>query len=191
MKKVTGFFYERGMSYNFGFAAFAIALMTFLLFVISLKIASVNGGEFPDFTILYIVCLLIVVLLGVFSMIYFLSNITVVFVVDNGKLEIDLYKGGNNTCTIPVNSYKFSIISGKSNYNGYGSRVLVELSVDTRDGSFAFTEDLPAELNPGMTIRPETGWYVEKYFSRETGALVELYNITKDYETIDSKKIDQ
>lgn len=179
MKKATGYFYERGMSYNLGSAAFVIAMMTFLLYAISLKVATVNQGKYPDFTMLYIVCFLIVALLAVLSMIYFFSIITAVFVVDNDKLEINFYRGGNIISTIPVDSYKFSIISGKSNYTRYGSRVLMELSVKTINGNFAFTENLPLDQNPGIVIRPENGWYVEKFFARESGVLLELYSIIR------------
>jgi hypothetical protein len=155
MEKVTGIFYERGKSINFASAALFVSLMTALFIYSKLNDHSLHEGEYLDFTGPIIISLSFVIPLIVLSLINFFSSITLDFGIKNGKMEITLYKG--NTRTIPVDSFKFLIITTHSIYTEVSSRILIELTVKTRNGSIYFTENLPKDVNPGVPIRNVVG----------------------------------
>ncbi len=168
MEKISGIVYERGKSFNFGMIAFVCGFFALIPFLFIQQFsASVN--DWWIIVVFAVICLIFAIL----SIVNLSRNIDLDFIIDGKLLTIQLYKGWDFE-RIEAQGYKFSIISGRSNYSNMGYRILVELEIKTNQGSFSIVENLVDGSNPGFPIRPETGFFVERFFVRSQGTLLEL-----------------
>lgn len=92
-------------------------------------------------------------------------------------MEINFYKGDKLIRTAKVDKYEFTIVAAHSNYFRRALRVLLELNVESKTGSFFLAEDLD-NTNPGMNVQ-KAGFYVENFFFRTRGTLSRLVKSIK------------
>jgi hypothetical protein len=113
------------------------------------------------------------VLLTVYTIYYFFSVLKVEFIVVDGVMEINFYKGNKLIRKTKVDKYEFTIVAAHSIYFRDASRILLELNVKSKTGCYVLTEDFDNN-NPGIKIKASSGMYIENYFCRTPGTLSQL-----------------
>jgi hypothetical protein len=175
MKKITGFFYDRQKSFGFGMGAVWVFTGLLCLGVICTKIDNISVS-ITTIAVTLIAVFVAIIVLTAFALYYYSNDLTMIFIVDNHNLEIDIYRSDRITNTINAKDFRFSIITAPSVYSHY-IRILLELEVTTDNGRLVFVEKLPSDQNPGLPIKSGWGWYMENFFAKESGALLELYKL--------------
>lgn len=183
MIKVTGNVYERIKSYFSGLFAFISAIIaTVSIYNLPPANGETSQALNPQSDLMWLVVVFgaLTVLLTVYTIYYFFSVLKVEFIVVDGVMEVNLYKGDKIVRSFNVEKMEFSIVVAHSNYCSYALRLLLELSVESKTGCFFLTEDLDNN-NPGLNIE-RASFYVENYFCRSKGTLRELLDKVKSAE---------
>lgn len=175
MVKVTGIVYERIKSYFTGLFAFisAVIVAVSLYNMPSVDETSKNITQYSDSMSLVIVFGILSVVFTAFSIYYFLSILKVEFIVADGVMAINFFKGDKIVRSLDVEKIEFSIVVAHSNYLSYALRLLLELRVESKAGCFFLTENLDCN-KPQLNIE-RSSFYVENYFCRTPGTLRELF----------------
>lgn len=178
--KISGMFYERRKCYIAGmWLCFSVIIGAISLYYLPGKISGILYSLNDLFFILVLFSSLSLCLITYICYCFF-TSLTVVFETDGQNLSISVYRGIKKIGEVIADRFDFSMLA-TYNAKTMGTRIILELSVVSKNKTFLFNEPLDNE-NLGVSIKTDNGLCVENYFCRTPGTLRELLDKVKSAE---------